>query len=55
MLSNIHATATTERATGISSDSVHAHVATDPAGSTDVVWTTSTDDGSEHLGRSKQR
>ena len=55
MHSSSHATAATERATGISSDSVHAHVATDSAGSTDVVWTTSTDDGSKHHGRSKQR
>ncbi len=55
MHSSRHATAATERATGISSDSVHAHVATDSAGSTDVVWTTSTDDGSKHPGRSKQR
>ena len=55
MHSSSHATTATERATGISSDSVHTHVATDSAGSTDVVWTTSTNDGSEHLGRSKQR
>lgn len=55
MHSHRHATAATERASCISSYSDHAHAATDPAGSTDAVWTTSTDDGSEHLGRSKQR
>ena len=55
MHSSKYATAATERATCIGSDSDHAHASTDPAGSTDVVWTTSTDDGSEHPGRSKQR
>ena len=50
-----HATAAAEWATCIYSDSDHAHVATDSTGSTDAVWATSTDDGSEHHGRSKQR
>ena len=55
MHSSKYATAATERATCTSSDPDHPHATTDPAGSTNVVWTTSTDDGSEHLGRSKQR
>ena len=55
MHSNSHATAAAERTTCTSPDSDHAHVATDSTGSTNAVWTTSTDDGSEHLGRSKQR
>ena len=55
MHSNRHATAATERSTCTSSYPDHAHAATDPAGSTNAVWTTSTDDGSEHPGRSKQR
>lgn len=55
MYSTKYATAATERATCTSSDSDHAHAATNPAGSTDAVWTTPTDDGSEHLGCSKQR
>ena len=55
MRSSSHAISATERATCTSSDSNYAHAATDPAGSTNAVWTTSTDDGSEHHGRSKQR
>ena len=55
MHSSKYATAATERATCIGSDSDHAHAATDSTGSTDAVWTTSTDDGSKHPGRSKQR
>ena len=55
MHSNRHATAATERSTCTSSDSDHAHATTDPTGSTNAVWTTSTDDGSKHPGRSKQR
>ena len=55
MHSNRHATAATERSTCTSSDSDHAHATTDPADSTNAVWATSTDDGSEHPGRSKQR
>ena len=55
MHSTRHATAATERSTCTSSDSDHAHATTDPAGSTNAVWATSTDDGSEHPGRSKQR
>ena len=55
MHSDRHATSATERATCTSSDSNYAHAATDPAGSTNAVWTTSTDDGSKHPGRSKQR
>ena len=55
MHSSRHATAATERATCTSSDSDHAHATTDSTGSTNAVWTTSTDDGSEHHGRSKQR
>ena len=55
MHSSRHATAATERSTCTSSYPDHAHATTDPAGSTNAVWTTSTDDGSEHLGCSKQR
>ena len=55
MRSSSHAISATERATRTNPDSDHAHVATDSAGSTNAVWTTSTDDGSEHPGRSKQR
>ena len=55
MHSSRHATAATERATFVSSDSDHAHAATDSTDSTDAVWTTSTDDGSKYPGRSKQR
>ena len=55
MHSSRHATAATEWATCTNPDSDHAHVATDSAGSTNAVWTTSTDDGSKHPGRSKQR
>lgn len=55
MHSDRHATSATERATRTNPDSYHAHVATDSAGSTNAVWTTSTDDGSKHPGRSKQR
>ncbi len=47
-----HATAAAEWATCIYSDSDHAHVATR---STDALWASTTDDGSEHHGRSKQR
>lgn len=50
-----HATAATERAACTSSNPDHAYGATHSTGSTNALWATSTDDGSEHLGGSKQR
>jgi len=50
-----HATAATERTTCTSSHPDRTHVATDSACTTDALWATTTDDGSEHHGRSKQR
>ena len=55
MHSNRHATPAAERTTCTSPDSDHAHVATDSTRSTNAVWTSPTDDGSKHPGRSKQR
>ena len=55
MHSTKHATAATEWATCIYSDPDHAHVATCSTSPTDALWASTTDDGSEHLGRSKQR
>ena len=55
MHSDSHATAAAERTTCTSPHSDHAHVATDPTGSTNAVWTSSTNDGSKYPGRSKQR
>ena len=50
-----HATAATERATCTGPYPNHAHVTTDSTGSTDALWATPTNDGSEHHGSSKQR
>ena len=50
-----HATAATEQSACINSYSDHAHAATDSTGPADALWAASTDDGSEHFGRSEQQ